>query len=324
MKATIARALQAALLALLPLVAVAQDAYPSRPVTVIVPFPPGGATDILGRQLGRKLSESLGQQFLIENRAGAGGTVGSRMAAKAAPNGYTLLMGTNASHAIAATMNPNLGYDPLRDFLPVSLVAIVPQVLMVHPGLPVANVKELIAYAKARPGTLNFSSAGNGTPGHLGMELFKIMSGADMVHVPFQGGAPALTALAGGQVQLMADNVNAALPQIKAGRVKAIAVTSAKRSGALPDLGTIAEQALPGFDSGSWFALFTPAGTPGDIVAKLNAETIKALAAPDVRDVLAQQGAELAAGAPEELTRLIRSDIEKWSGVVKKVGIKAE
>ena len=300
------------------------QAYPSRSVTIVVPFPPGGATDILARQLARKLPEALGQQFVVENRPGAGGTVGSRAVLKSPANGYTLLMGTNASHAIAAALNPNLGYDPVKDFLPVSLVAIVPQVLMVNTSVPVSSVKELIAYAQQRPGALNFGSAGNGTPGHLGPELFKMMAGIDMVHVPFQGGAPALTALVGGQVQVLADNVNSALPQIRAGKVKAIAVTSAKRSGALPELATIAEQALPGFDSGSWFALFAPAGTPAEIVARLNAETIKALAAPDVRDVLAQQGAELAAGPPEELTRLIRSDIEKWGQVIRKIGLKPE
>lgn len=300
------------------------QAYPSRSVTIVVPFPPGGATDILARQLARKLPEALGQPFVVENRPGAGGTVGSRAVLKSPANGYTLLMGTNASHAIAAALNPNLGYDPVKDFLPVSLVAIVPQVLMVNTAVPVSSVKELIAYAQQRPGALNFGSAGNGTPGHLGPELFKMMAGIDMVHVPFQGGAPALTALVGGQVQVLADNVNSALPQIRAGKVKAIAVTSAKRSGALPELATIAEQALPGYDSGSWFALFAPAGTPADIVARLNAETIKALAAPDVRDVLAQQGAELAAGPPEELTRLIRSDIEKWGQVIRKIGLKTE
>lgn len=303
---------------------VAAQPYPNRPVTIVVPFPPGGATDILARQLARKLPEAMGQQFVVENRPGAGGTVGSRAVLKSPANGYTLLMGTNASHAIAAALNPNLGYDPVKDFLPVSLVAIVPQVLMVNTSVPVSNVKELIAYAQQRPGALNFGSAGNGTPGHLGPELFKMMAGIDMVHVPFQGGAPALTALVGGQVQVLADNVNSALPQIRAGKVKAIAVTSAKRSGALPELATIAEQALPGFDSGSWFALFAPGGTPAEIVARLNAETIKALAAPDVRDVLAQQGAELAAGPPEELTRLIRSDIEKWGQVIRKIGLKPE
>lgn len=295
--------------------------YPDRPITIVVPFAAGGASDLLGRQLGKQLSTVMGQSFVIENRAGAGGTVGARMAARAEPNGYTLIMGTNASHAIAATVNKNLAYDPVRDFEPISLVARVPQALMVHPSVPVTNIQELIAYAKKHPGTLNFSSAGNGTPGHLGMELFKIMTGVDMVHVPFQGGNPALIALAGGQVQLMADNVSAALPQIKAGKVRAIAVTSAQRSAALPDLPTIAEQGVEGFESGSWFALFAPAGTPQEIVTRLNAETIKALDVPEVRETLTTQGAEPGAGAPEALTKLVRDDIAKWDAVVQKIGL---
>ena len=298
--------------------------YPDRPVTIVVPFAAGGASDILARQLGKQLQQVLGQPFVAENRVGAGGTVGARTVQRATPNGYTLLMGTNASHAIAAATNRNLGYDPVRNFAPISLVAHVPQVLMVHPSLPVSNVKELIAYAKANPGKLNFSSAGNGTPGHLGMELFKIMAGIEMTHVPYQGGGPGLLALAGGQVQLMADNVSSALPQIKAGKVKAIAVTTSRRSSALPDLQTIAEQALPGFDSGSWFALFAPADTPPHIIAKLNAETVKALNVAEVREVLVAQGAEPSPGRPEDLTRLIRDDIEKWTRVAEKIGFKSE
>jgi tripartite-type tricarboxylate transporter receptor subunit TctC len=298
--------------------------YPARPVTIVVPFAAGGASDILARQLGKQLSQVLGQPFVADNRVGAGGTVGARAVQRATPDGYTLLMGTNASHAIAAATNKNLGYDPVRNFSPISLVAHVPQVLMVHPSLPVSNVKELIAYAKANPGKLNFSSAGNGTPGHLGMELFKIMAGIEMTHVPYQGGGPGLLALAGGQVDLMADNVSSALPQIKAGKVKAIAVTTSRRSSALPDLQTVAEQALPGFDSGSWFALFAPADTPRDIVVKLNAETLKALSAPEVREVLLAQGAEPSPGKPEDLTKLIRDDIEKWTRVAEKIGFKAD
>jgi tripartite-type tricarboxylate transporter receptor subunit TctC len=243
---------------------------------------------------------------------------------RAKPDGYTLLMGTNASHAIAAATYKNLGYDPARDFSPISLVAHVPQILMVNPSLPVSNVKELIAYAKANPGKLNFSSAGNGTPGHLGMELFKMMVGIQMTHVPYQGGGPGLLALAGGQVQVMADNVNSALPMIKQGKVKAIAVTTSRRSSALPDLPTVAEQGVTGFDSGSWFALFAPAGTPKDIVAKLNRETIIALNVPEVREALGAQGAEPSPGAPEALARLIQDDIKKWTQVAEKIGYKVD
>jgi tripartite-type tricarboxylate transporter receptor subunit TctC len=300
------------------------SSYPDRAVTIVVPFAAGGASDILARQLGKQLTQVLGQPFIADNRVGAGGTVGARAVARAAPTGYTLIMGTNSSHAIAATIKKDLGYDPVRSFSPISLVAHVPQILMVNPSLPVSNVKELIAYAKANPGKLNYSSAGNGTPGHLGMELFKIMAGIEMTHVPFNGGGPALLALAGGQVDLMADNVSAALPQIKQGKVKAIGVTTSRRSGVLPDLPTIAEQALPGFDSGSWFALFAPPDTPKDIIGKLNAEVIKALNAPEVRATLVAQGAEPSPGTPEDLTKLIRDDIEKWSRVVEKIGFKME
>lgn len=295
--------------------------YPARPITVIVPFAAGGATDLLARQLGKHLSTAMGQPFVIENRAGAGGTVGARIASRAEPDGYTLIMGTNASHAIAATVNKQLSYDPLKDFEAISLVAHVPQVLMVHPSVKVSNVAELIDYSKKHPGELNFGSAGNGTPGHLGMELFKMMADVDMTHIPFQGGGPALVALAGGQVQLMADNVSSALPQIKGGKVNAIAVTSAKRSGALPDLPTIAEQGVPGFESGSWFALFAPAGTSKDIVARLNQETVKALSAPEVRETLTTQGAEPGGGTPEELSKLVQDDIGKWSKVVQRIGL---
>lgn len=317
--------LATALLAL-PAWALAQSAtsYPDRAVTIVVPFAAGGASDILARQLGKQLTQVLGQSFVAENRVGAGGTVGARTVARAAPNGYTLLMGTNASHAIAPAVNKNLGYDALRNFAPISLVAHVPQVLMVHPSLPVSNVRELIAYAKANPGKLNYSSAGNGTPGHLGMELFKIMAGIEMTHIPFQGGGPGLLALAGGQVQLMADNVSSALPQVRQGKVKAIAITTSRRSAALPDLQTIAEQALPGFDSGSWFALYAPAETPREIVAKLNAEVVKALGVAEVREALLAQGAEPSPGAPEDLTRLMREDIDKWTRVAERIGFKAE
>ena len=306
--------------------ALAQNAadYPSRPVTIIVPFAAGGASDLLARQLGKQLQASLGQPFVVDNRAGAGGVVGARLAARAEPNGYTLVMGTNASHAISATVRRDLGYDPVKDFAPISLVARVPQFLMVHPSLPISNVPELVAYARKNPNGLNFGSAGTGTPGHLGMELLKIMAGFDMTHVPFQGGSPALLALAGGQVQVVADNVSSALPQVKTGKVKAIATTSEKRSAALPELSTIAEQGVAGFDSGSWFALLAPAGTPPAIVAKLNAEVVKALRNPEVQATLTAQGAEPEPGTPQALTQLIQSDIEKWGGVVRKIGLKME
>jgi tripartite-type tricarboxylate transporter receptor subunit TctC len=296
--------------------------YPVRPIRVIVPFAPGGATDILARVTGKRLSEVWGQSVIIDNRPGAGGTLGANLAAKANPDGYTLLMGTNATHGIAPSLYTSLPYDAIKDFAPITLVAIVPQVVIVNPALPVKNIKELIALAKEKPGALNFGSAGQGTPGHLGMELFKMLTGTQMVHVAYQGGAPGLAAVAGGQVQFMADNMNSALPFIQAGRVRAIGITSLKRSGALPDMPTIAEQGVAGFDSGSWFGMFAPAGTAPAIVAKLHAETVKTLQLPEVKQTLAQQGAEVGANTPAQFTELIRSDIVRWGKVVKAAGVK--
>lgn len=312
----------AGLLASSPAMAAADSAanYPERSVTILVPFAPGGAADLLARHISKLLSVSLGQSFVVENRAGAGGTIGARQAARAQADGYTLIMGTNASHAISAATYNHLPYDPLKDFEPVSLVAFVPQALMVHPSLPINNVQELIDYARKNPEAMNYGSAGNGTPGHLGMELFKIMTDTKMEHAPFKGGNPALLALAGGQVQVVADNMNSALPQIEAGTVRPIAVTSITRSPALPDMPTIDEQGVKGFDSGSWFALYAPAGTPEAIVSKLNREVTEALNDPEINKVLAAQGAEARPGPPAELTELMRTDIAKWKDVADRIG----
>lgn len=314
------------LMAVAPAISVADaaDTYPERSVTILVPFAPGGAADLLSRHMSKMLSGALGQSFVVENRAGAGGTIGARQAARSRPDGYTLIMGTNASHAISAATYTNLPYDPLQDFAPISLIAFVPQALMVHPSLPVNSVQELIDYAQKNPASLNFGSAGNGTPGHLGMELFKMMTGADMAHVPFKGGNPALIALAGGQVNVLADNMNSALPQIKAGTVRPIAVTSVTRSPALPDIQTIDEQGVKGFDSGSWFAMYAPAGTPEPIIAKLNREITKALNDPEISKLLAAQGAEARPGPPSALTDLMKTDISKWKGVADRIGYRVD
>ena len=298
--------------------------YPGRSIRMIVPFAAGGATDILARIVGQRLTDLWGQTVVIDNRAGAGGTLGAAIAARANADGYTLVMGTNGSHAIGPGLYPKLTYDAIRDFAPITLVAHVPQALMVHPSLPVKDMKDLIAYAKQRPGELNYSSAGTGTPGHLGLELLQLMTGTKMVHVPFSGGAPGLAALVGGQVQLMADNMNSALPMIKAGKVRAIAVTTIRRSVALPDMPTVAEQAVPGFDSGSWFGLLAPAGTSPAIVSRLNAEVVKMLQAADVRERMLQQGAEPAPGTPAQFTQLIREDSVRWAKVIKASGAKAD
>ncbi|MET0345632.1 MAG: tripartite tricarboxylate transporter substrate binding protein [Casimicrobiaceae bacterium] len=301
-----------------------QTPYPTKPVRVVVPFPAGGTTDLLARAASQKLSETWGQQALVDNRPGAGGNIGAELVAKAAPDGYTLLMGTVGTHAINASLYPKMPYDHVKDFAPVILVAGVPNVLVVHPSLPVNSVQELIAYAKANPGKLNFASSGSGTSIHLSGELFKVMTGVQMTHIPYKGSAPALTDLVGGQVQLMFDNLPSSLAFIKAGKLRALAVTSAQRSPALPDVPTVAESGVPGFEASSWFGLLAPAGTPRDIVTKINADTQKWLASPDAKDKLAAQGAAAAGGSPEDFAKHIQAETAKWARVVKESGAKVE
>jgi len=299
-------------------------AYPSKPIRLVVPFPPGGATDILAREVGQKLTEAWGQSVIVDNRPGAGGNIGAELVAKAAPDGYTLLMGTVGTHAINASLYAKLPYDHIKDFAPVILVAGVPNVLVVNPALPVGTVGELIAYAKANPGKLNFASSGNGTSIHLSGELFKVMAGVDMTHVPYKGSAPAVQDLIAGQVQLMFDNLPPSLPQIKAGKLRALAVTSATRAAALPDVPTMAESGLPGFEASSWFGILAPAGTPSTIVAKLNAEVAKWLATPEAKEKLSKQGANAAGGSPDDFARHIAAETTKWAKVVKDSGAKVD
>jgi tripartite-type tricarboxylate transporter receptor subunit TctC len=294
--------------------------YPAKPVRLVVPFPAGGTTDILARAVAQKLSEAWGQQVIVDNRPGAGGNIGSDLVAKSKPDGYTLLMGTVGTHAINPSLYKNMPYDHVKDFAPVILVAGVPNVLVVNPSLPVHSVPELIAYAKANPGKLNFASSGNGTSIHLSGELFKAMTGVEMTHVPYKGSAPALTDLIGGQVQLMFDNLPSSLPFIKAGKLRALAVTSGARAAALPDLPTLAESGLPGFEASSWFGVLAPAGTPRDIVAKLNGAIAGWLASPEAKEKLLAQGAIAAGGAPEDFARHIGAETSKWAKVVKASG----
>jgi tripartite-type tricarboxylate transporter receptor subunit TctC len=294
--------------------------YPTKPVRLVVPFPAGGTTDILARAVAQKLSEAWGQQVIVDNRPGAGGNIGSDLVAKSKPDGYTLLMGTVGTHAINPSLYKNMPYDHVKDFVPVILVAGVPNVLVVNPSLPVHSVPELIAYAKANPGKLNFASSGNGTSIHLSGELFKAMTGVEMTHVPYKGSAPALTDLIGGQVQLMFDNLPSSLPFIKAGKLRALAVTSGARAAALPDLPTLAESGLPGFEASSWFGVLAPAGTPRDIVAKLNGAIAGWLASPEAKEKLLAQGAIAAGGAPEDFARHIGAETSKWAKVVKASG----
>ena len=298
--------------------------YPDRPVRLIVTYPAGGPADIAARALAQKLGELWGQQVVVDNRAGAGGIIGTELAAKAAPDGYTLLHGTAAGLIINSLLMKKLPYDAFRDFAPVSMVVMVPQLLVLHPGMPVNSLKELIALAKAKPGQLNYASVGAGSPNHLGMELLKSMSGIDMVHVPYKGATPAVADLIAGQVQLMFNGMSSVLPHVASGKLKAIAIGSARRSAAAPDVPTVAEAGLPGFEYIAWNGNFAPAATPRAIVLKLNADIRKALAAPDVVQRLSSLGSEPAAGTPEEFAAYLKQDYARWSAVVKAAGIKTE
>jgi tripartite-type tricarboxylate transporter receptor subunit TctC len=297
--------------------------YPDRPIRMLVPFPPGGPNDILGRVVAHKLSEQLGQQVVIDNRGGAGGIIGAETAARAVADGYTLLLGGTASLAI----NPNLQklpYDPIRDFAPVSLIGTAPSLLATHPSLPVRTVRELIDLARAKPGHLNFASAGNGTPPHLAGELFKSMTGVQMVHVPYKGGGPALTELLAGQVSLYFSGISSVLPFIKEGRLRGIAVTSARRTAVMPEMPTVAESGLPGYEVGNWYAIVAPAATPRNIAARLSSETAKALAAPEVRKRFLELAADPIGSTPQALLQYNRSELEKWAQVIRTAGIKAD
>lgn len=300
------------------------QAYPAKPIRIVVPFPAGGTTDILAREVANKLTQTLGQSVVVDNRPGAGGNIGAELVAKSPADGYTFLMGTVGTHAINASLYSKMPYDHLRDFAPVILVAGVPNVLEVNPSVPVNSVQELIAYAKANPGKLNFASSGSGTSIHLAGELFKVMTGVQMSHVPYKGSAPALADLAGGQVQLMFDNLPSSLQLIKGGKLRALAVTSAQRSGALPDLPTVAEAGLPGFEATSWFGLLAPAGTPPDVIARVNAEVSKWLSSPEGKEKLAAQGAIAVGGSADDFSRHIAAETTKWQKVVKESGAKVE
>ncbi|MFI4952999.1 MAG: Bug family tripartite tricarboxylate transporter substrate binding protein [Burkholderiales bacterium] len=320
---TVQRAAFAAMTLLLAAGAWAQ-AYPTKPIRLVVPFPAGGTTDILARQVAQRLSVSLGQSVIVDNRPGAAGNIGSDLVAKSAPDGYTLLMGTVGTHAINPSLYTRMPYDHVKDFVPIVLVAGVPNVLEVTPSLPVNSVADLIKLAKEKPGQLNFASSGSGTSIHLSGELFKTMAGVDMMHVPYKGSAPAVTDLMGGQVQLMFDNLPSSLAQIKAGKLRAIAVTSAQRAPALPNVPTIAESGLPGFEASSWFGMLAPAGTPSAIVARLNADVNQWLQTAEAKEKLLAQGAVAAGGTPEQFAAHIRAETEKWAKVVKVSGAKVD
>jgi tripartite-type tricarboxylate transporter receptor subunit TctC len=297
--------------------------YPARAVRFIVPAPPGGGADILARTLGQRLGDAWGQQFVVDNRAGAGGIVGTDLAAKALPDGHTIVM-AYTSHAINPGLYRKLPYDSIRDFAPVALVAQIPNVLALHPSVPAKTVKELIALAKDKPATLLYASAGSGTSTHLAAVLFNSMAGLNMVHVPYKGATPAFADLMGGQVSLMFANMASSFPHVRAGRLRALAVTGKKRSAAAPDLPTIAEAALPGYEANAWFAVLAPRGTSTVIIDKLNQAIVGIVEALDVREKLLAQGVEPMTSTPAELGWFLASEIVKWTKVVKESGARAD
>lgn len=308
-----------------PLAALAQaQDYPNRPIKVVVPFPPGGTADIMARVVGQKMAETWGQQVVIDNRSGAGGNIAAEQVARSAPDGYTLFLCTVGTHAIHQTLYRKLPFDPVKDFAAVGYIAGVPNVVVVHPSIPVQSVKELIAYIKARPGKINFGSPGTGSSVHLSGEMLKVMAELDMTHIPYKGNPQAVTDLMAGQIELMITNMPSAIPYIQNGRLRAIAVTTKARSPALPELPTMEEAGLPGYDAAAWFGLVSPAAVPRDIVNKLNAEVVRIVGLPDVKRNLASQGADPLVMTPDEFGAFMRAETAKWAKVVTASGARAD
>ena len=298
--------------------------YPDKAVRFVVGFTPGGPSDIVARLLGQKLAEAWGQQVVIDNRAGAGGNIAAELVAKSAGDGYTLLLGNNSILATNAALYTKLNFDPVKDFAPVILVASQPNILVVHPSLPVKSVKELIALAKAKPGQLNYASSGSGAAAHLSGELFKAMAHVDLVHIPYKGAAPALNDVLAGQDQMMFATSLSVMPHIQSGRLRALAVTTAKRMNALPQLPTVAEAGVPGFEATTWHGIVVSAATPPALVSRINADAAKVLQLPDVRDRFAVLGAEIIGGTPDEFAAYIKKELPKWTKVVKESGARAD
>lgn len=315
--------LLAACLCLTTSAALAQ-AYPTKPIRIVSPSSPGGTTDLVARIVALKLTEAWGQQVIVDARPGSGGIVGTELVAKAAPDGYTMLLGTITTHAVNPALHANLRFDPIRDFTAVSLVVSSPQLLAVNPSVPAKDVRELIALANARPGQLNYGSAGTGNSSHLVVELLKSTAGLNVTHVPYKGSGPAITGLIANEVQMIITGVLALFPHIKAGKLRPLAVTSAKRAPALPELPTMIESGVPNFDVSSWFGIFVPANTPRPIVTKINAEIRKMLDAPELRQRLTDQGADPQSSSPEQFAAYVKSERARWSKVVKDSGAKPE
>lgn len=298
--------------------------YPAKSIRMIVPFPAGGGSDTMGRVVGQKLGERLGQQIVVENRPGAGGSIGAEMVAKAAPDGYTLLLGSTSEIAQYPNVNPKIAYNPQRDFAPISLVGNVPLILVAHPSLPVKTVRELVALAKSRPGAINFSSAGNGSTTHLAVELLVLTTRIRMTHVPYKGSAPAVVDLVAGNVQVGIPTMPAALPFVKTGRLKALAISTARRAPAMPDVPTMQEAGVDRYDTALWTGILAPSGTPNAVLLRLQSEIANIVRLPDVEEALAKQGAEPASSTPEQFSAFIKSELAKWAKVVKESGVRID
>jgi tripartite-type tricarboxylate transporter receptor subunit TctC len=325
MKATLCGSLAAAILSLSALTGVAHaQNYPVKPVRWFVPFPPGGGTDVISRAIAAKLSETWGQQVVVDNRPGSGGTIGLAIAAKAPADGYHLVMGQLANVAIAPALYPKLQYDPVKDFTPVTLALASPLILVVHPSRPAKNVKELVALARAQPEAITYGSPGNGTTGHLAMEIIRSNAKVKMVHVPYRGAAPAFTGLLGGEVAVYMSSIQPAMPMLKAGRVRALGVTSTKRIATLPNVPTLAETGLPGYDVTNWYGVMAPAGIPRDVLGKLHADLVTVLRQPEVQQRFAAEGGDATPNTPEQFATFIRGEIAKWGRAVKESGAKVD
>ena len=322
MKPLMPVALLAASLLSLPLQAA--TAFPTKPIRIIVAYTPAGTTDILARAIGQKMSENWGQPVIVDNRPGAAGNIGTEVAARANPDGHTLVMGTAGTHGINVSLYRKLGWHPVNDFAPVSLSAMVPNIMVVNNALPVKNVREFLAHVKANPGKLSYGSPGNGSTAHLSMELFKSMTGSTIVHIPYKGSAGVLADVMGGQIAVTIDNMPPYLPQVKAGKIRALAVSTTKRSAAVPDLPTIAEAGVPGYDSGSWFGLLAPAKTPKAVVDQLSAESARILKLPEVSKRISELGAEPVGSTPEQFAELIKTEIAKWAKVIKDANVELQ
>jgi tripartite-type tricarboxylate transporter receptor subunit TctC len=302
----------------------AAQAYPNRPVRLIVPYPPGGGNDTLARLFGQKLTESWGQQIVVDNRPGAGTIIGAQLAARALPDGYTLLLSSIATHAVAPNLYRNAGYDPVRDFSPVTLLAIAPTVLCVNPSVPARSVQELLALARAKPGELKFASGGNGSPPHMAGEIFASMTGIKLLHVPYKGGGPAIAGLIGGETTMMFDTAASILPHVRGGKLRALAIARSARLPEYPELPTFVEAGIKGYEVDAWYSVHAPAGVPKEIVAKVNRELVRILGLPDIKERLKALGSEGVGNSPEEFAKFVRAESNKYAKAIREAGIKVE